>query len=294
MRIAVTGAQGQVARSLIERGKEAGVDVIALARPALDLACPASVLPALRAATPDMIVSAAAYTAVDLAETEEAQARRINAEGAGAVAAAARELDSPVLHLSTDYVFDGRLDRPYREGDATGPINAYGRSKLAGEVAVREVTPRHVILRTAWVYSPFGKNFLRTMLALGETRPTVGVVADQIGQPTSALDIADGILAICDRLKKEPDESMFGTFHMAGVGGASWADFAEAIFAEAERCGRPRVTVTRIATKDYKTAARRPANSRLDTTKLAEIYGVVLPPWRNALPAIVERVLRSG
>jgi dTDP-4-dehydrorhamnose reductase len=294
MRIAVTGTQGQVARSLIERGKAAGVDVVALGRPALDLAAPSSLLPALREAAPDMIVSAAAYTAVDLAETEEGQAQRINAEGAGAVAAAAHQLGSPVLHLSTDYVFDGTLDRPYRESDPTGPISAYGRSKLAGESAVREATPRHVILRTAWVYSPFGKNFLRTMLALGETRPTIGVVADQLGQPTSALDIADGILAICDRLGKGPDEQMYGTFHMAGIGGASWADFAEAIFAEATRCGRPAVSVTRIATKDYKTAARRPANSRLDTTKLAETYGVVLPPWRNALPAIVERVLASG
>lgn len=294
MRIAVTGAQGQVARSLIERGREAGVEIVALARPALDLALPASVLPALREAAPDMIVSAAAYTGVDLAESEETQARRINAEGAGAVAAAARELDVPLLHLSTDYVFDGALERPYRESDATGPINAYGRSKLAGETAVREATPRHVILRTAWVYSPFGKNFLRTMLALGATKPTLGVVADQIGQPTSALDIADGILAICARLEKEPDETMFGTFHMAGVGGASWADFAEAIFAAAERCGRAPVSVTRIATKDYKTAARRPANSRLDTAKLAETYGVVLPPWRNALPPIVERLLANG
>ena len=295
MRIAVIGSQGQVARSLVERGARMGATVVAIGRPALDLADPSTILPALRAAAPDVIVNAAAFTAVDAAEGEEALAHRINAEGAGAVAKAAKELAVPIIHLSTDYVFNGTLDRPYREDDATEPLNAYGRSKLAGEDAVSDAARRHVILRTAWVYSPFGKNFLRTMLALAETRQNVSVVADQFGQPTSALDIADGILAICQRLNTEPqDEALFGTFHMTAQGTASWADFAEAIFAERERHGRPRVTVTRIASRDYKTAARRPANSRLDTAKLAAAYGIALPPWRKSVSEVTERLLATG
>ncbi|HEY1736832.1 MAG TPA: dTDP-4-dehydrorhamnose reductase [Methylovirgula sp.] len=295
MRIAVTGSQGQVARSLIERGAKTRAVVVALGRPALDLTQPSIILAALRAATPDVIVNAAAFTAVDAAEGEEAQASRINAEGAGAVAEAAAKLGLPIVHLSTDYVFDGTLDRPHREDDAVAPLNAYGRTKQAGEEVVRAANPRHVILRTAWVYSPFGKNFLRTMLTLGETRPNINVVADQLGQPTSALDIADGILAICQRLETEPQNgSLFGTFHMTAQGEASWADFAEAIFVESARHGRAPVSVTRIAGADYKTAAKRPANSRLDTAKLAAVYGVALPPWRESVAQVVERVLASG
>jgi dTDP-4-dehydrorhamnose reductase len=295
MRIAVTGSQGQVARSLTERGAEMGANIVAIGRPILDLADPSTILPALRAAAPDVIVNAAAYTGVDAAETEEASAHQINAEGANAVAKAAAALSIPIIHLSTDYVFDGMLDTPYREEDVTRPLNAYGRSKLAGEEAVRNAACRHVILRSAWVYSPFGKNFLRTMLALAESRQTVSVVADQFGQPTSALDIADGILAICCRLRAQPeDNTLFGTFHMAAQGAASWADLAEAIFAEREQHGRSRVRVSRIASRDYKTAARRPANSRLDTAKLARAYGILLPPWRQSVSEVVERLLATG
>ncbi|HTJ03156.1 MAG TPA: dTDP-4-dehydrorhamnose reductase [Methylovirgula sp.] len=292
MRVAVTGSQGQVALSLLERGAEQGIEILALARPQLDLADPTTVLPVMSAAKPDIIVNAAAYTAVDLAESEEALAAKINDAGASAVAQAAATLGVPVIQLSTDYVFPGDLDRPYREDDATAPINAYGRTKLAGEDAVRAATPSHVILRTSWVYSPFGKNFVRTMLALGETRPALNVVADQIGQPTAALDIADAILAICHRLTTGPrSESLFGTFHMAGTGATSWADFADLIFAEASRHGRAPVAVTRIASDAYKTAAKRPANSRLDTQKLAEAYGVRLPAWQTSVSETVNRLL---
>ena len=185
MRIAVTGANGQVATSLLERAGPK-LEVVALGRPAFDLASRAAVLAGLEAARPDVIVNAAAYTAVDKAEAEEAEALRVNGEGAGHVAEAAERLGVPLLHLSTDYVFDGALDRPYREDDPTGPTGAYGRSKLAGEKAVAAACGNSVILRTAWVYSPFGANFVRTMLRLNETRDEVGVVADQRGNPTSA------------------------------------------------------------------------------------------------------------
>ena len=290
LRIAVTGLTGQVVSALIERAPRE-VELIALGRPQLDLSMRDAVLATLRAARCDVIVNAAAYTAVDRAESEPELAMRVNGAGAGYVAEIAAELGAPLLHLSTDYVFDGSLDRPYREDDPTGPTGAYGRSKLAGEQALAAIHPNHAILRTAWVYSPFGANFVRTMLRLGETRSEVGVVADQTGNPTSALDIADALIAIATRLHVDPSPALRGVFHMTGAGEATWADFAEAIFAEAERRGRPPVKVNRIATADYPTPAKRPANSRLDTAKLSRVYGVALPPWRASLTTCVDRLI---
>src|SRR6516225_701180 len=247
MRIAVTGSKGQVATSLMERGGS-GVPVIALGRPAFDLEDRQSVIAGLERARPDVVVNAAAYTAVDKAETEEAVAVRVNGEGAGHVAEAAARLGVPLLHLSTDYVFDGALPRPYREGDPTAPTGAYGRSKLAGEKRVAELCENSVILRTAWVYSPFGANFVRTMLRLNETRDEVGVVADQRGNPTSALDIADALIAVAARVKDDASPKLRGVFHMTGSGEATWADFAEAVFREAAARGRRLTHIRRIAT----------------------------------------------
>jgi dTDP-4-dehydrorhamnose reductase len=291
MRIAVTGATGQVAASLIERA-QAKVEVIALGRPGFDLVDRAAVLAGLEAVRPDVVVNAAAYTAVDKAEAEEALAFRVNGEGAGHVAEAAARLGAPLLHLSTDYVFDGKLGRPYREDDPTGPAGAYGRSKLMGETLVAERCEDSVILRTAWVYSPFGANFVRTMLRLGETREEVGVVADQIGNPTSALDIADALIAIAARAKDDSSPALRGLFHMTGSGEATWADFAEAIFRHAASRGRRLTRVKRIATADYPTPARRPANSRLDNGKLRRVYGFGLPEWRASLAVCCGRLTR--
>ena len=243
------------------------------------------------AARPDVIVNAAAYTAVDKAEAEEALTLRVNGEGAGHVAEAAARLGAPLLHLSTDYVFDGALDRPYREDDPTAPTGSYGRSKLAGEKEVAARCENSVILRTAWVYSPFGANFVRTMLRLNETRDEVGVVADQRGNPTSALDIADALIAIAARIRDDSSPRLRGVFHMTGSGEATWADFAEAVFKEAEARGRRPTRVKRIATADYPTPARRPANSRLDNEKLARVYGVRLPDWRRSVEACCARLL---
>lgn len=290
MRIAVTGKQGQVVSSLIERG--AGkVEIIAVGRPELDLSDPAGVARALETARPDVIVNAAAYTMVDKAEAEEDAAFRVNADGAGAVAEAAARLGTPLIHISTDYVFDGQLDRPYREDDPTGPTGAYGRSKLEGERRVAAAWNNHAILRTAWVYSPFGANFVKTMLRLGETRPELGVVADQRGNPTSALDIADGVLAVAARMTKDPSRELRGVFHMTGAAEASWADFAEEIFARAQKYGRAPVSVKRIDAADYPTPAKRPANSRLDNSRLRQLYGVALPDWRPSLADCVARLL---
>lgn len=289
LRLAVTGLTGQVVSALIERAPR-DIELIALGRPQFDLALRPAVLSTLRAARCDAIVNAAAYTAVDKAEGEPEIAMRINGEGAGHVAEVAAELGAPLVHLSTDYVFDGALGRPYREDDPTSPIGAYGRSKLAGEEKIAAICPNHIILRSAWIYSPFGANFVKTMLRLGQTREEVSVVADQIGNPTSALDIADAVLVIARRLLDDRDPHLRGVFHATGAGDATWADFAEAIFAEAERCGRPRVRVTRISTADYPTPARRPANSRLDNTKLLDVYGLALPSWRRSLRDCVARL----
>jgi dTDP-4-dehydrorhamnose reductase len=294
MRVAVTGSQGQVVRALLERAPLQGIEIVTLGRPQFDLVEPSSLTAAIASLAPDIVVNAAAYTAVDKAEAEEVLATRINAAGAGAVALAAFGIGAPIIQLSTDYVFDGELDRPYLESDPTGPVNAYGRSKLLGEQAVRVANPRHAILRTSWIYGPFGANFVRTMLRLGETRDTIGVVADQIGAPTNALDIADAILDICHILKGQRDnEDLYGLFHLAGGGAASWADFAEAIFTEAAARGRKPVTVARIATTQYPTPARRPRNSQLDTQRLATTYGVSLPPWRKSLPQVIAKLLAN-
>ena len=292
MRIAVTGRQGQVARALIERGGAVGVKILPLARPDIDLALPETIPAALSALQVDLVINAAAFTAVDLAEAQSERAFAINHLGAKAVAAAAASLKIPIVQLSTDYVFDGTLDRPYVESDPVNPINVYGRSKLAGELAVAAAQPDHVILRTAWVYSPFGKNFVRTMLSLAEKRSEVSVVADQFGAPTNALDIADGVLAVARRLLERPAASEHrGIFHMTGGDVATWADFAEAIFAASQAVGGPVAKVNRISTSAYPTPARRPANSCLDGGRLAAVYGHRLPSWQQSLPGCVRRLL---
>ncbi|MGA7198253.1 dTDP-4-dehydrorhamnose reductase [Roseiarcus sp.] len=290
MRIAVTGSKGQVAMSLIERS-DRDTEIVPLSRPAFALEDRQTVLAGIEAVRPDVVISAAAFTAVDRAEAEEDLAIRVNGEGAGHVAEAAAKIGAPLLHLSTDYVFDGGLDRPYREDDPTGPTGAYGRSKLIGEKLVAERCPNSTVLRTAWVYSPFGANFVRTMLRLNETREEVGVVADQSGNPTSALDIADGLLAIAKRLREDPTPALRGIFHMTGSGEATWADLAEAVFQEAHARGRRLTHVKRIATADYPTPARRPANSRLDNAKLRRVYGLALPDWRGSVAACCAQLI---
>lgn len=291
MRIVVTGTKGQLAQSLLASAT-ADISLIAVGRLSLDFERLQSIAPALAAADPDVIVNAAAYTAVDQAETEEARAFRINATAAGAVAAAAKKLGVPVIHLSTDYVFDGTAGTPYRETDATSPINAYGRSKLAGESNVANAHADHVILRTSWVYSPFGQNFVKTMLRLGETRDTISVVADQHGSPTSAQDIASAIVSIAKRLNESPtDTSLRGLFHIAGSGETTWAQFAQAIFDDAAARGRNRVNVVPITAAEYPTAAARPQNSRLNCDKLAQTYGLRLPDWRASTRACVTQLL---
>lgn len=295
MRIIVIGQEGQVARALAERAPAHGIHATLVGRPKLDLADPSGIEDVLRETGGDLIVNAAAYTAVDQAEKEPELAEAINGIGPGVVAGAAAAMGIPVIHLSTDYVFNGSANRPYREDDDVHPLGVYGKTKLLGEQAVAAEADNHVILRTAWVYSPFGKNFVKTMLRLAADRDELGVVADQIGSPTSALDIADAVLAIGRNLLEKPQEqSLRGLFHMTGTGFATWAEFATEIFALSARFGGPSAKVRPIATADYPTPAQRPANSRLDCAKLKGRHGVELPAWRSSLETCVHRLIEEA
>ena len=293
IRIAVTGRSGQVVRSLVERAGT-DVDVICIGRPELDLGKPDTIDCALAPIAADVMVSAAAYTDVNKAEAEPDLAELINGHAPGVLAARANALGVPLIHLSTDYVFDGTKAGAYVESDAINPINAYGRSKAAGERAVAAAHPQHVILRTSWVYSPFNRNFVRTMLALARRQDAVRVVADQVGRPTAASDIADGILAVVCNLVEGRGDGRYGTFHMAAAGTASWAELATAVFAASAERGGPSARVVPIASAEYQTPARRPANSQLDCAKIARVHGITLPPWRSSLDRCVGRILEQA
>ncbi|MNV40555.1 dTDP-4-dehydrorhamnose reductase [compost metagenome] len=292
MRLAVTGKNGQVV-SALQALASPDLEIVTLGRPELDLAQPETVSKALRDAKPDVVVSAAAYTAVDKAESEPDIAFAVNRDGARAVAQAANDIGVPVIHLSTDYVFDGTKTTAYVESDTTGPASVYGRSKLEGEQAVSESTANHAILRTAWVYSEYGGNFVKTMLRLSENRDEINVVADQFGCPSSANDIAAAIVAIARKLVQDSSPHLRGVFHLSGTGETNWADFAKQIFAFSAENGGKSMIVNDITTAQYPTPARRPANSRLDCSKLEEIYGIRLPEWQTSTRAVVATLAQS-
>ncbi|MFB7147727.1 dTDP-4-dehydrorhamnose reductase [Agrobacterium deltaense] len=292
MRLAVTGKNGQVVSALQALASDE-LEIVALGRPELDLAQPGTVLKALREVKPDVVVSAAAYTAVDKAESEQDIAFAVNRDGARAVAQAASDIGIPVIHLSTDYVFDGTKDTAYVESDPTGPTSVYGRSKLEGERAVSEATDNYVVLRTAWVYSEYGNNFVKTMLRLSENRDEINVVADQFGCPTSANDIAAAVVTIARKLVEDSSAPLRGVFHLSGTGETNWANFAKQIFALSAENGGKSIVVNDITTAQYPTPARRPANSRLDCSKLEEVYGIKLPSWQTSTRAVVTALAQS-
>jgi dTDP-4-dehydrorhamnose reductase len=293
MRIVVTGLKGQVVQSLKERaGPDGAVTVIAIGRPDLDLAIPDTIATALERARPDIVVNAAAYTAVDRAESEAELALTINRDGAAATAHAAASLDVPFIQISTDYVFSGEKPMPYVETDEARPLGIYGRSKLAGEVAVTREHPAAIILRTGWVYSTYGTNFVKTMLRLAGERERLRVVDDQIGNPTSALDIADGIIRVAHRMCRGP--RLRGIYHMSGTGEATWCGLARHVFAVSRRLGGPSVPVEPISTADYPTPARRPRNSRLDSTRLSLALSEALPDWQDSVERCVSSLIESG
>jgi dTDP-4-dehydrorhamnose reductase len=287
MRVLLTGRDGQVARSLLEKAESLpDMELIPAGRPEVDLADPGSVARVIRAVSPDLVINAAAYTAVDQAEDEPELAFRINAEAAGEAAAAARAVNAAILQVSTDYVFDGQARVPYKEDAATNPLSVYGASKLAGEEAVRAANPDHLILRTAWVYSPFGRNFVRTMVAAARDRDSLNVVDDQHGSPTSALDLADAILAIAANWPLDSGR----IYHIAGSGSASWFELASEVMANCHRLGLPAAEVRPIGTADWPTRAARPRNAVLDSDAINRDLGIRLPDWRQSVAGIVERL----
>ncbi|WP_430259396.1 dTDP-4-dehydrorhamnose reductase [Neorhizobium sp. IRS_2294] len=293
-RYLVTGQEGQVVRSLVERAsRHRDIEVLPLGRPALDLARIDTIEAAILSAKPAVIVSAAAYTAVDQAETDEANAFAINAAAVGEIGRVAKALGIPVVHLSTDYVFDGKKSSAYLETDPVNPLGVYGRSKLEGERLLAASGADYAILRTAWVFSPYGKNFLRTMLRVAETRDDLNVVADQIGNPTSALDIADAVFKVGDNLLALDDARLRGVFHMTGTGDASWAEFASAIFEASGKSGGSTANVHPITTAEYPTPAKRPQNSCLDCSKLAAEHGVSMPDWQSSTLEVVRQLLSA-
>jgi dTDP-4-dehydrorhamnose reductase len=295
MRILVTGASGQLARSLAALdGNTPGLSVVVRGRPELDLENPGLLAELIARDRPDVVVNAAAYTAVDAAESDSERAFAVNAGGAAAIAEATASVDLPVIHVSTDYVFDGGEARPYREDDATGPRTAYGRSKLAGEEAIAAGNPKHAILRTAWLYSPYGANFVKTMLRLAAERDSINVVADQHGNPTYVPDLAEAILVIAGRMLDAPDDgSLRGVFHVAAPESATWCDFAREIMAQSARQGGPAAKIIAISSADYPTRAERPRNSRLDTGKARAAFGVELPRRSLSLENCLRQLLAT-
>ena len=285
--ILVTGGTGQVASALAAAG---GESVRVVGRPGFDFDQPESIVASFRAAAPWLVVNAAAYTAVDAAEDDVEAAYRANRDGPGALAQLCVAARVPLLHISTDYVFDGAKGPPYVETDATAPTGVYGASKLAGEQEVRAVWSRSIVLRTSWVYAPTGKNFVRTMLRVGAERDRLRVVADQRGCPTTAADLADAILAMAARLREGWRDDYAGVFHAAGAGETTWHGLAVATFEEAARFGARVPVVEAITTADYPTKAKRPADTRLDCDKLASVFGVRLPDWRGSLARTIEAV----
>ena len=287
MKILLTGINGQLGHELQHTLAPLG-EVVGVGRTTMDLTQPEQILQVIDAVQPDLIVNPAAYTAVDRAETETELAHAINAIAPQTIAQAAQKLQVPLIHVSTDYVFDGQKNTPYTEVDPPNPLGAYGRTKLAGEEAVRQNGDRALILRTAWVYSAYGKgNFVKTMLRLGSQREEIRVVADQVGTPTWARNIAEAIAAIAS-IETEPGT----TYHFTNSGVASWYDFAVAIFEEAEAIGFPLKVqqVVPITTSEYPTPAQRPAYSVLANQKLAAILGCHPLHWRTSLRKMLSQL----
>lgn len=294
MRVLVAGRTGQLAIELLERLPRDGHAVVALEAPELDLTDPDSIRRAVEQAAPEVIVNAAAYTAVDKAESQRDLAFAVNAIGAGMLAAAASARGLPFVQISTDYVFAGDGGAPYDEDAPTGPASVYGESKLAGERAALVANPRTAILRTAWVCSPHGHNFVKTMLRLGREREAVSVVADQHGAPTFAADLADAIARMLPRLAAAPaGDPAFGVFHLTGTPWTTWHGFAEAIFAGAAARGQKVPRLSAITTADYPTPARRPADGRLDCGRIARIHGIEAADWRQSLSHCLDALTAS-
>jgi dTDP-4-dehydrorhamnose reductase len=293
-RIFVVGEHGQVAQMLGRECATRGHAVRLAGRAIADITDPLALSAAVADFQPELVINAAAYTDSDKAEDEMDQAFLLNRDGAANVAVAAANVRAPLIHISTDYVFDGSKPSPYVETDAPNPIGAYGASKLAGEAAIAAVGKNYVIIRTSWVYSPTGSNFVKTMLRLASQRDEVGVVDDQWGAPTSAGDLAKAIVSIGEALLTASDRSkLIGIYHASGAGETTWYRFARAIMKGSADKGGPSCRVRPITTREYPTRVNRPANSCLDCSKLARVYGIRMPAWESSLDICLDQMINT-
>ncbi len=292
--ILVTGASGQLGDALSRRLAARGTAFTAAQRPAFDFEKPETISACFETTKPTLVINAAAYTAVDKAETEQDAARAGNHTGPLALARLCEAAGIPFIHVSTDYVFDGNKSAPYLETDPTGPTGIYGATKRDGEEAILATQAQAIILRTAWVYSAHGKNFARTMINAGRKMPVLRVVADQRGTPTSAGDLAAAIISIVDKINETGWAPQYrGIFHATGSGETTWHGFAATIFDEAAKQGYKAPEIQPIATADWPTPTRRPPDSRLDGGKLGQVFGITLPDWRETLPGVVADLLKQ-
>ena len=291
MRILLTGANGQVGWELAHRGGQQGLEVLALDRSDLDITDPVLVNKQVNRSAVSLVVNAAGYTAVDQAESEPELAFAVNRDGPACLASACEKAGIPLVHISTDYVFDGQKQGSYLETDPVSPLGVYGKSKAAGEVAVREHLPEHLILRTSWVYGIRGDNFVKTMLRLGREREVIQVVADQYGCPTYAADLAETILKIAAHVQAGR-QGHWGTYHYCGKGVTTWQGFAEAIFNLARKYVPLKVRqIEAVTTAEYPAAAPRPANSVLDCSLLTSHFGVAPKPWNESLASMLHQII---
>ncbi|WP_367160867.1 dTDP-4-dehydrorhamnose reductase [Kozakia baliensis] len=288
--ILVTGGNGQLATSLERLGQE---KVIRVGRPEFDFDRPDTIAATIEKYRPSAVVNAAAWTAVDLAETDIEGARRANETGPAELARACAQADIPLIHVSTDYVYAGDKGAPYVESDPVSPETVYGRTKANGEQAVLAANPKTIILRTSWVYAPHGKNFVKTMLNAGAKNPQLKVVGDQCGNPTSADDLAEAILSILAKLEAGWRVEYAGIYHASGTGETTWHGLAVAALEEATKYGQAMPEVFAIRTQDWPTPAKRPQDSRLDCTKLEQTLGVKLPHWRESITRTVRQIFHA-
>lgn len=291
MKTLLTGAEGQVGWEIVRRAAAHRIFLMGFPRNDLDITVPDSVHRAFGAIRPGLVINAAAYTKVDLAESEPDAATRVNRTGPALLAECCADDGIPMIHISTDYVFDGRKKTPYSEKDPLSPLGVYGRSKAEGEAEVRRKLSRHLIVRTSWVYGVHGSNFLKTMLKMGKERDRLRVVDDQFGCPTAAADIADAVLTLAQKIN-DGDEIPWGTYHYCGDGITSWHRFAVEIFRVARRFGYSFLPeIEPIPGSEYSTLARRPNFSALDTTRIKETFQIYPRPWRESLAKVVEELL---
>ncbi|MEL7048869.1 MAG: dTDP-4-dehydrorhamnose reductase [Pseudomonadota bacterium] len=289
--IVVIGKSGQLAEALVRRAGERGVALVTGGRPEVDLTDSETLKAFVFETKPSVVVNAAAYTAVDQAESDAEAAFALNGEGPARLAALCAAVGVPLIHISTDFVFSGLTDVPYPHDAAPSPLGIYGTSKAAGEVGVRLAHPQHVIVRTSWLYGSAGRNFPKTMLRLGADKGEVRVVDDQVGSPTFADDLADALLVVAERISDSEDAQLFGTFHFSNSGHTTWCGFANAVFERAASAGRPRATAHPITTHEYPTPAKRPIYSVMDCRRFTDVYGVVPRPWDEALGAAMPGLL---